>query len=823
MAQVEEIIVEVKVDAGETAQKLADVKQKMNELKAERKALNDAIKESGTVEAEQAQRLAEIQGELKGLTAEEKMYTAQLNTATDGNKEYGKSLTALSAELAKMKNEYQNMSKEMRESEKGQALLKNIQQLDTVMKDSDASIGVFTRNVGNYQSALLGLGDNATKVASLFAGGFKNGIMAAGNAVKAFTKTMLLNPVIAAVLVAFKAFMVVLDKIKEGFARNDEAGTRLQVALERFRPVVDAVSRVFVGLANVISKVVEWASKGASVIIGWIPGFRKASEAAAEHVKELDALEQAERDYAEHSAERQNERAKLEDEARNNTELTTQQRIEKMQQALELERQDMEERRDIAKRKWEAAKEEAERIGDTSDATMKRISDLRVAYINSETEFFNGTRRIQKSIKSFQNELESDAKAEQARRKAAWQKAQADRKQAAQTELAETRKLEDMIIASMKDLTAKSIKETQVRYTREIEDLKRRLKEEKNLTVNTKIAINRQITLLEAQLAKDVKAIQEAASNEEIERIKEQALKNYDLQQQFAEESRQVTALQMNKLFGDMQIRLNDAMKLAGDNAIRQSEAQLQYAREYLAQLSGMDAEQAAAMFENFQDWQIAVQQANMAVMDAEKAVQDAIKANNEELKSQIEETETTLHAITSALGDLYEAAGEDAESYEKFKKALAIVDAIITMAKTIAAATAISASEGDAYTMALRIAANVAAVTAQFASVIASIKSAQIPSAGSYATGGIVPGESYTGDRMTAAVNSGEMILTKAQQQHLFDLLAAGVPRGLTDYRQMAQAFREAVEDMPAPVLDYRELVMFGKKVSMIERKLNS
>lgn len=822
MAQVEEIIVEVKVDAGETAQKLAEVKQKMNELKAERKALNDAIKESGTVEAEQAQRLAEIQGELKGLTAKEKMYTAQLNTATDGNKEYGKSLTALSAELAKMKAEYRNMSKEMRESAQGQDLQKRIQELDKVMKESDASLGDFGRNVGNYQSALLGLGDNATKVANLFAGGFKQGIMAAGNSVKAFTKTMLLNPVIAAVLVAFKAFMVVLDKIKEGFSRNDEAGTRLQAALERFRPIVDAVSRGFVGLANVISKVVEWASKGASVLLGWIPGFKKSSEAAAEHVKELDALEQAERDYAEHSAERQNERAKLEDEARNNTELTTQQRIEKMQQALELERQDMEERRDIAKRKWEAAKEEAERIGDTSDATMKRISDLRVAYINSETEFFNGTRRIQKSIKSFQNELESDAKAEQARRKAAWQKAQADRKQAAQTELAETRKLEDMIIASMKDLTAKSIKETQVRYTREIEDLKRRLKEEKNLTVNTKIAINRQITLLEAQLAKDVKAIQEAASNEEIERIKEQALKNYDLQQQFAEESRQVTALQMNKLFGDMQIRLNDAMKLAGDNAIRQSEAQLQYAREYLDQLRGMDAEQAAAMFENFQDWQIAVQQANMAVMDAEKAVQEAIKANNEELQSQIEQTQTTLHAVTSALGDLYEAASDDAESYEKFKKALAIVDAVINLATTIAAATTASTA-GDPYTMALRIAANVAAVTAQFASVIASIKSAQIPSAGSYATGGIVPGDSYTGDRMTAAVNSGEMILTKAQQQRLFDLLAAGVPRGLNDYRQMAQAFRDALEDMPAPVLDYRELVMFGKKVSMIERKLNS
>jgi hypothetical protein len=34
----------------------------------------------------------------------------------------------------------------------------------------------------------------------------------------------------------------------------------------------------------------------------------------------------------------------------------------------------------------------------------------------------------------------------------------------------------------------------------------------------------------------------------------------------------------------------------------------------------------------------------------------------------------------------------------------------------------------------------------------------------GSYATGGIVPGNSFTGDRLTAKVNSGEMILNSGQ-----------------------------------------------------------
>lgn len=61
------------------------------------------------------------------------------------------------------------------------------------------------------------------------------------------------------------------------------------------------------------------------------------------------------------------------------------------------------------------------------------------------------------------------------------------------------------------------------------------------------------------------------------------------------------------------------------------------------------------------------------------------------------------------------------------------------------------------------------AAGTAAMVSTISAIKSA---TAGSYEQGGIVPGNSYSGDNLTANVNSGEVILSMAQSKNLATIL---------------------------------------------------
>lgn len=68
---------------------------------------------------------------------------------------------------------------------------------------------------------------------------------------------------------------------------------------------------------------------------------------------------------------------------------------------------------------------------------------------------------------------------------------------------------------------------------------------------------------------------------------------------------------------------------------------------------------------------------------------------------------------------------------------------------------------------------------------------SANKPVAPSFATGGIVGGTSYTGDRVQANVNSGEMILTYAQQKRLFDIANGGRTGG------NVQVFNSASNDV--------------------------
>lgn len=157
----------------------------------------------------------------------------------------------------------------------------------------------------------------------------------------------------------------------------------------------------------------------------------------------------------------------------------------------------------------------------------------------------------------------------------------------------------------------------------------------------------------------------------------------------------------------------------------------------------------------------IGIMQTVMGVMEAINTLQELSNALSD-AKVAKQAAETT--AVVSGKGA--EAAAEYAEA---------------AASGTATAANAAEAAAGAGKAMAgIPIVGPVLAV-ASIAAVLAAVLAAtsKAKSAGKFASGGIIPGNSFSGDNLTANVNSGELILNKAQQDSVASQLQNNNPIG--------------------------------------------
>jgi len=125
---------------------------------------------------------------------------------------------------------------------------------------------------------------------------------------------------------------------------------------------------------------------------------------------------------------------------------------------------------------------------------------------------------------------------------------------------------------------------------------------------------------------------------------------------------------------------------------------------------------------------------------------------------------QTSLRVASDFFGGMSQLAASFGKKGAKIAKAAAIAQATIDMYAS--AVAAYKSVVGVPYVG--PVLAPIAAAGA-IAAGVAQIQAIRSQPVGGYAQGGIIPGTSTSGDRLTANVNSGEMVLNKQQQTNLF------------------------------------------------------
>lgn len=498
-----DVIIDIKVSDADAMRQAVAFQRELERLKNEQRQLNEQRKKGEITEEQYAKALIKNKEAQRQASASVKAFTKEALNAEG-------SLEKMRGQLKELVKQYDQLSKAEREGAKGTELTGKIKGLTDSLMEAEAATGRFGRNVGNYPSAFDASAESLQRFGGILAqvmgpatGNAVKAVGTLGTSVKALGKeflTLLANPIVA----TFAALAVVVLKVAAAFKRNDEAMTNLNKAFAAFRPVLDIVNRGFDLLADVVGKVVGGIATFVGKIASAIPVVKDYAAANMELVDAQEALRDKEIETNEAIAENEAKISELRAKSTEKSKYSVEERRKMLEKALQLEEDNLKMRKEYARDALETAEKEVmqtyhlrgryadltqEQLDKIDDAEKKRISDLRVNLINTETAFNDGTRKLKKQLEGFDTEEKAAVKA-----------AASTAKERAKAQQAAIRELEDALLASVTDATAKALAAVRVAGERRIADLRARLKEEKNLTATARKAISDLIIVEEARL-----------------------------------------------------------------------------------------------------------------------------------------------------------------------------------------------------------------------------------------------------------------------------------------------------------------------------------
>lgn len=857
MADKVEKILDIKVNYNEAVKAIAEYQTKIDAARDAEKNLKKQLKDGEISRQQYNEEIAASKIAIADYNDAIRIINKTVQNQIKQEKEQEGSLKALRAELSNLTAEYDALSEAERKGASGEELKNKINEVTDALKGGEEETQRYYRNVGNYEEAIKSaVSSNIPFIGTLIQtqdemGSVKAGAVAAGAAVKNFSKTLLAllaNPIVA----ILTAISVVIMAVAKGIKSSEENTSRWNAVLAPLKMALDAVGKVLQIVASGILSVVEAGGK----MMGWITKQLEKLPVLGKYVAEVNkeneryiamAKEQAAIDRDTRNLQVQNAKnalqiATLKAKADDELNVSAKERMEAIREANRLEEEASKKNYELAKRRYELMVQQnamAENTKETNDA----IAQAEVEMYNALTEYQDKRGELLGREVSLANEIKSAEKEKSDAAIAAKQK-----------ELEAVRAAEDAMLALVKDGRDKQSKEITLQYNRQIEDLRTRLKTETDLTVKARQAINDQIKALEQQKAAELQKLSEEELQKEIdnrtklislqlEAVKKGSEQEYQLRMQQLLSQRDAE-LADKELTEQMKLAIVDKYDKQMDDLILQREQEISDKQQESVRLrmeneimqlqqSGASEleilqEQASQKLEllnsiqqqegeSEQEFLNRKLQANQEYIDAKKAIADK-EVEIEQVKFQAIET------ITSGLSSAFETLGENNKTFAILSKTLALAEIAINTGKALAA--------GIAQAQSVPFPANLAAIATTVATILSNIAVAtKTVKSAKFATGGLVTGPGTgTSDSIPAQLSNGESVMTAratsmfAPLLSSFNQMGGGVPINVTQTSSqalgedmLARAVAKGVQSM-RPVVSVEEITSVSNRVKVLD-----
>lgn len=853
---------QAKIDAARNAEK--QLKKQLSEGKISRQQYNEAMASTKAVIADYNDSIRIINKTVQNQLKQEK--------------EQEGSLRSLRAQLSNLTAEYDALSEAERKGARGEELKNKINEVTDALKGAEEETQRYYRNVGNYKEAIIEaananipfveqINQMVTSVTGLkdYLSGVKEEMVAVTSGTSGLTKVLKLLKV-ALVSTGIGALVVALGSLVSWFTKTQkgiETANKIMGAFgATLNVIIDRVSKLGSALVNLFTGNFKQSGEDAKAVFSGIG--KEIADETKQAWKLAEVLNEIDKKEVMLSMSRAANRAEIEKlkKAADDQTLSTQERIKAAEKAAEIEKKDLNVQTQLAearlantlgftKMTGEVRKlMEQIKAGDvTADGVIGKLglSDSTIEDLRNFRDQFNELQELMEDSYGRQTEQQNTLNSIR-------QEGVDKAKEAKQKELEAVRAAEDAMLALVKDKREQARKEIELTYSRQIEDLRTRLKTETDLTVKARQAINDQIKALEQQKAAELQKLSEEELQKEIdnrtklislqlEAVREGSEQEYQLRMQqllaqrdaeladkeLTEQMKLAIVDKYDKQMDDLILqreqeiseKQQEAVRLRMENEIMQLQqsgaSELEILQEQASQkleLLNSIQQQEGESEEEFLNRKL---QANQEYIDAKKAIADK-EVEIEQVKFQAIET------ITSGLSSAFETLGENNKTFAILSKTLALAEIAINTGKALAA--------GIAQAQSVPFPANLAAIATTVATILSNIAVAtKTVKSAKFATGGLVTGPGTgTSDSIPAQLSNGESVMTAratsmfAPLLSSFNQMGGGVPINVTQTSSqalgedmLARAVAKGVQSM-RPVVSVEEITSVSNRVKVLE-----